>query len=472
MMKARLLRCDAAEHVRASRRSLEKRFIIFVLVSSFTQLGPFATTGSGGIHLWTAPATQRLFVLLTPFIVAFKVFRTFETARTMVSLKSKGRSSRYSRFTRTVALPCALLFITTLNIRNNSTFDISKVSLRSLLIPSFDYHENAQRVKQWRQSLLSQCQAATSEQDMTMFSHNQTTGFTIPDSISALELHHLGFMAVRPCRHVVMDFGANIGDTSGHLIDAGMANCDRQSDTFNVATPYPHFNVETKQFELVKSRNKLTENLKRLLKEKGSDLGPEDYCYYGIEGNPHFTERLQGIENFVMSLDPRPVQHMHFFTESVGVGKDGMTKLYLDTVNEKQNFWGSSIFKDHQDVRKSADGKDVEQVTVPVMGYTIGKLMRMTLKAFDPKASAADKIGSHLLLKVDIEGGEYPLLHQAVEDGTLCEFVKMGNTADLFIEFHSAKVTGKHDYVGKTRGMKDALTACGVTFRNLAANWA
>ena len=286
-----------------------------------------------------------------------------------------------------------------------------------------------------------------------------------------LEPHHLSYAAVQWCRHVVMDFGANIGDTSGHLIDAGVFTCDRNTD-LHEAAPFSHFNIETKQFELVQRRNKLTENLERLLHELGSDRGPEDYCYYGIEGNPHFTERLQSIEDHVMAIRPRPVQHMHFFTESVGAGADGMTKLYLDTVNEKQNFWGSSIFKDHQDVRKSADGKDVEMVAVPVMGYTIGKLMRMTLKAFDPRATAAEKKGSHLLLKVDIEGGEYPLLHQAVADGTLCEFVKMGNTADLFIEFHSAKVTGKHDYVGKTKEMKDALSGCGVTFRNLAANWA
>jgi hypothetical protein len=230
--------------------------------------------------------------------------------------------------------------------------------------------------------------------------------------------------------------------------------------------------LKKKEFELVRRRNKLTENLERLFSKQKSGRGPEDYCYYGIEGNPHFTKQLQEMEDFVMAMVPRPVQHMHFFTESVGAGEDGMTKLYLDTVNTKQNYWGSSIFKDHQDVRRSADGKDVETVAVPVTGYTIGTLMRMTLKAFDPNLSEDEKKGSHLLLKVDIEGGEYPLLHQAVADGTLCEFVKMGNTADLFIEFHGPRVTGGHDFVGKTPQMKAALTDCGVTFRNLGANWA
>jgi hypothetical protein len=346
---------------------------------------------------------------------------------------------------------------------SQSTFTLSlRVS------DNFDVAANAKSVKLWRQRFRDQCQAATSESDMAQISANQISGFSMPDLRIPQPRNE---NAVRRCRNVVMDFGANIGDTSGHLVDAGMISCDRKAD-LNSATLSSHFNIETKQFELVQRRNKLTENLERLLVEQESSRGPEDYCYYGIEGNPHFTERLQAIEDHVMAIRPRPVQHMHFFTESVGAGEDGMTKLYLDTVNEKQNFWGSSIFKDHQDVRRSADGKDVEMVAVPVMGYTIGKLMRMTLKAFDPNASAGDKKGSHLLLKVDIEGGEYPLLHQAVADGTLCEFVKMGNTADLFIEFHSAKVTGKHDYVGKTKEMKDALSGCGVIFRNLAANWA
>ena len=95
----------------------------------------------------------------------------------------------------------------------------------------------------------------------------------------------------------------------------------------------------------------------------------------------------------------------------------------------------------------------------------------MTFKDFDPKATDEDKKGNHFILKVDIEGGEYPLLHQAVEEGILCEFVKMGNKADIFIEFHSAKVTGKHDFVGKTKELKNALTGCGVSIGNLGAHW-
>jgi hypothetical protein len=63
-------------------------------------------------------------------------------------------------------------------------------------------------------------------------------------------------------------------------------------------------------------------------------------------------------------------------------------------------------------------------------------------------------------------------MDQAVKDGTLCEFIKMGNSADLFIEFHSHRVTGKHEFLGKGKDMQKALSDCGVTFRNLEAWWA
>ncbi|GAX25195.1 hypothetical protein FisN_16Hh034 [Fistulifera solaris] len=330
--------------------------------------------------------------------------------------------------------------------------------------------ENGIALKSWRKKLREACENAKSESDVLAIEKINKLGFEYPSNPVAQPRND---NAVIRCKHVVMDFGANIGDTSGHVIDSGMIPCDRTKD-LKAKTSFVHFDVKTKRFENAANRNPLTHNLVNLMTKFGALTGPEDYCYYGVEGNPVFTQRLQAIEDFVMSMRPRPIQHMHFFTESVGAGEDGMTKLYLDTVNTDQNFWGSSIFKDHQDVRKSAEeaGKSADTIAADVMGYTIGTLMRKTLIAFDPAASPEEKKGNHLVLKVDIEGGEYPLLHQAVEEGTLCEFTKMGNTADLFIEFHSARVTGKHDYVGKTKQMKEALEKCGVTFRNLAAWWA
>ena len=369
-----------------------------------------------------------------------------------------------------IAAVCAVVTLSTTistQLWNDANL-ASPLSVPSVELHSFDNEENSKMTKLLRQQLQSQCENAKGLDDLIQIPQNQISGYAMP--IDPVPVVHNSGHAVRRCKNVVMDFGANIGDTSGHVIDAGMIRCDRAND-LNAASSRTHFNVITKQFEVVKKLNKLSDHLRHLITKDIPDQGPEDYCYYGIEGNPHFTEQLQNLEDYVMAMKPRPIQHMHFFTESVGAGQDGMTKLYLDTVNTKQNFWGSSIFKDHQDVRKSADGNDVESVAVPVMGYTLGTLMRSTLAAFDPNASEKDKTGGYFILKVDIEGGEYPLLQQAVDDGTLCEFVRLGNNANIFIEFHSQKVTGKHDYAGKTKEMKEALMNCGVTMGILGANW-
>ncbi len=265
---------------------------------------------------------------------------------------------------------------------------------------------------------------------------------------------------VRKCKNVILDFGANVGDTAAHVIDAGLPNCAKDL----------HFDLHEKTL-LPQNWNKVTKFLKGMM--EAMNHSPEDYCYYGIEGNPVFTERLRGIEDYIHSIEPKPVEHAAFFTESVGAGEVGMTKLYLDTVNTKENFWGSSIMQNHQDVRKSKDANNMTNSPYhDVMGYTITKLMNMTLKGMDSDATEEVKKGGHLLMKVDIEGGEYVLTQEVVQSGALCQFVAAGNTADVIIETHSQRVTGPNPLARKFGGWKKQLEECGVTFRTLQAHWA
>jgi hypothetical protein len=107
-----------------------------------------------------------------------------------------------------------------------------------------------------------------------------------------------------------MDFGANIGDTSSYLINSGMVSCDRQSD-LKAGTNASHFSVVNYTFSIAHDRNMMMVDLEKLLETQSKKMrnsmryGPEDYCYYGIEGNPTFTKRLQGIEDFVMAIRGR-----------------------------------------------------------------------------------------------------------------------------------------------------------------------
>jgi len=331
--------------------------------------------------------------------------------------------------------------------------------------------QNAAQVKTWRKAIRSQCAAAKNKDDVLSIQKAIQDGFAMPSDPTPQPRDD---RAVKRCKRVVVDFGANIGDTSGKMIDAGLVGCNRHND-LKASIPHPSFHVENKKFEFLnRERNPLTRNLVQLMHEFDESVGVEDYCYYGIEGNPVFTKRLQVLEDHIMGIRPRPIEHLHFFTETVGTGQDGITQLYLDTINGEHNFWGSSIFKEHQDVRKSAQAKDAkpEMAAANVTGYTLGTLMRKIMVAFDPDASEEDKKGGHFLLKVDIEGGEYPLLAQVAKEGTLCEYVKMGNQADLFIEYHSQRVTGKNSYVKKKRTVQKKLAECGVNFRKLHAWWA
>lgn len=327
-------------------------------------------------------------------------------------------------------------------------------------------------LKKCRKEIKEQCSSAKTLEQVVAVSQANEACFNLPLKQPAVSLRKQS--EFRFCKHVVIDFGANIGDTLGHVIDSGMIECANKD--IKAQAMLVHFNVTSKRFEQSRKRNILTSHLVRLMQEQGQGVGTEDYCYYGVEGNPFFTQRLQAIEDYVLAIRPRPVQHVHFLTESVGAGQDGPTKLFLDTVNTKENFWGSSIMENHQDVLKSSNldkekGGSGQKVAAKVMGYTIGTLMRKTLLAFKPGASQDEKKGNHLVLKVDIEGGEYPLLAQAGEDGTLCEFVKMGNKADLYIEFHSKRVTGQHDWDARVAKARESLKQCGVNFRGLEAWW-
>ncbi|EEC47506.1 predicted protein [Phaeodactylum tricornutum CCAP 1055/1] len=338
--------------------------------------------------------------------------------------------------------------------------------------------KNAAQIKAWRKALQDQCTSAqTAEQVQAVGAVNK--GY-FSGLGSSPPLQPRGDAAIKRCQRVLLDFGANIGDTSGKLMDAGFVGCDRSDDLKTQLVP-PAYDMETKTWQEASfgrrkvARNPLTTQFVQLMRSFGSLTGPEDYCYYGVEGNPVFTKQLQAHEDYIMNLNPRPIQHMHFFTESVGAGTDGMTKLYLDTINTEQNFWGSSILQGHQDVRKSADvskGEKLETVAADVMGYTIGTLLRKTTNAFAPDAQPHEQSGGHFILKVDIEGGEYPLLDEAAREGTLCEYVKMGNQADVYIEYHSQRVTGPNPLVKTKLETKKNLEECGVTFRGLGAWWA
>lgn len=67
-------------------------------------------------------------------------------------------------------------------------------------------------------------------------------------------------------------------------------------------------------------------------------------------------------------------------------------------------------------------------------------LMSKTLVALSEDVSDKGKTGSHLMLKVDIEGGEYALVNDVVKSGVLCRFIQQDNTVDAIIGVSQGRI--------------------------------
>lgn len=245
-----------------------------------------------------------------------------------------------------------------------------------------------------------------------------------------------------PCPFIFVDLGANVGDSLGKFIDAGVTT--ECGDAM-----YPGYSTQEGKMinKEKKSSNRLTEWARQVLhdasRQVGKTLSPEHYCYFGLEGNPRFTKQLQALEARVMHTKPRPVRNLHFFTETVGTDEDGPTHLFLDTTNEDKNYWGSSIYSTHSDVRVSSTEPSQ---SAPVQGISLSTLLqKISIKAF----------GNHIIIKMDIgmyglsafitasianvfssEGAEFALLTEAFDSNILCSMASQAVRVDILVELH------------------------------------
>lgn len=271
---------------------------------------------------------------------------------------------------------------------------------------------------------------------------------------------------LRKCKYVFLDFGSNVGDSLLKVIDSfipefdsGIENGKKIHHIVNTTTGnigpgvYDHFKRNLNKWILPKWVKQKVEDYNSFSKKKhkSDPVYPEDYCFYGVEGNPHFTPWLRREEIQVMNMIPRPIRHAHFLTDHVGAGKDGPTTLYLDTVNKKDNFWGSSIIASHVDVVASGGNTGT-----PVTGITLTSLIEQTVAP-----------GGHVMIKIDIEGGEYPLLEEAINSKILCKLTKdMGVKVDMLNERHNAKVVGSEEPGERWKAIDgdNAIKRCGVGY--------
>jgi hypothetical protein len=221
--------------------------------------------------------------------------------------------------------------------------------------------ENAEAMQQWRKNIQTACQEVIEEakgkfDKKALRKKEQVEAvalslFRLPEPDNNLRGYlptgiGIGYQKYDYCKNTFIDLGTNIGDSIGYFVDTAIDVCSplwiqaNPKTAFNKDFPRPHLDVTTRR---ILGNGLVANPLFNLLQSHMSNAGnngvvlPENTCVYGMEGNPAFSERLQKLENFIMSMHPRPVQHLHIHTESVVSAVDGPTKLFLDTTSVKQN---------------------------------------------------------------------------------------------------------------------------------------
>lgn len=255
------------------------------------------------------------------------------------------------------------------------------------------------------------------------------------------------------------------------------------------------------EFQLQQKQNEGRANLpmlQHLRRHHSTQHRPDiqEYCFYGVEGNPAFTRRLRGLEYWLMSMGGersatkrRPLRHVHFFTETVATSENGPTTLYLDSVSTNQV--GSSLLRSHKyAVMGGVKGTQVEGVTLTrllgqvLAGFINDNEQRQDLhlpNGIPAKIAPPNQNGrfgtdsGHLILKVDIEGGEYGVLEEALKSGLLCQYAsKTGIRVDLVVEFHRWVIedsSERQQYASMEKHFYNKLKSCGVYLTKMTIDW-
>lgn len=355
-------------------------------------------------------------------------------------------------------------------------------NIRHLLSP----HEsvrNSNRVKIWREDVNEMCEKASTEEDVLATKELASSGAfvmkdqdEIPLTEQVDEESNLSKEVIH-CPFVFLDLGSGVGDTIGEFIDTGLVGCPVEEDSGLIGFDAPHFDIDTGklQYRTMNDNTGLYSNIRkgeendefvgwakeRMNRFYGS-IGPEDYCVYGVEASPVLGPDLRKLERHILHLDPKPLRHVHFFTETLMLDSDGKTKkFFLDTTNVAERFPGSSVFSSHAKIVESVK-HDIEHMDAMLPTMTLSNLMKSTLSYFvdtnneaneegeDPNLNRMEKNSrGHLLLHVDIEGSEFHVLNEAKDSGVLCEFALAGNQVDIYIEYHTPDELGRESINAK-----------------------
>jgi hypothetical protein len=147
--------------------------------------------------------------------------------------------------------------------------------------------------------------------------------------------------------------------------------------------------------------------------------GAQGLCAFGFEANPSHWPRLKEIEKAYSLRGWR----VHFFPSAAGI-RDGNITLWSD--NEfRHKEWGASTAvssRSHSKGARTPFQVPVTDLAKFILGEIHGRAMPDSVQGRPPP---------HVLMKLDIEGGEYTVLRKLTDSGALCSTI-----SSAFIEEH------------------------------------
>jgi len=366
--------------------------------------------------------------------------------------KSSKRTSK--RFLFLIGL-CITVFyqIITLCSRN-----VRSKAIRGLSKPQEPSY-NARKVKNWRSEIQAACQAANTADDMadvlTMARDDVFPFSGLGLERKIIDPDFLPGNHMLKCPYVLIDLGSGVGNSIMDFIDSGLVGCTltnrssqgvpRMKKVKALSFPPLHFHADGTLRDMTKSgKDESNEEFKTWVQDRvknfDSSLGPEDYCVYGVEGNPLLKHKLKSLEQNIARMDPSPLQHVHMLTRTVAGGEPGHP-IFIDHAHEKDDSPGSSLYFNHAHLRESRDtyGNIVEY---KVDTTSLTTLMKQTLSHYHEEDEKIETTRNHLILNIDVEGSEFDILNEAKNSGILCNFALEGNFVDIFVRYHSPDLLG------------------------------
>lgn len=175
-------------------------------------------------------------------------------------------------------------------------------------------------------------------------------------------------------------------------------------------------------------------------------------CAIGIEANPRHEQRLQQLQHRYESLGWRT----RFLTRTVGGSSENMTRFYLDNSNDPlakgTEWWASTVRHPMQLTSRTAQWEYAVVRTIDLASW-----MRRILHRKLPPPPTDGEMSSRkprIVMKLDIEGGEYDVLPHLLMRGLICRLDY------LWAEIHDGQ-SREHAALARGAGLPNILVKGG-----------